>query len=77
MCRRVSFLFCGDKQLDEAIANVVLFVLTIIMGAVFIYGVCSTNCQNFIAMMIATIAHFQGVMMLQERMWISSDFYYR
>jgi hypothetical protein len=61
----------------ETIANVVLFVLTIIMGAVFIYGVCSTNCQNLIAMMIATIAHFQGVMMLQERMWISSDFYYR
>lgn len=30
-----------------------------------------------IAMMIATIARFQGVMMLQERMWISSDFYYR
>ena len=33
--------------------------------------------RDLIAMMIATIAHFQDVMMLQERMWISSDFYYR
>jgi hypothetical protein len=33
--------------------------------------------KNLIAMMIATIDHFQDVMMLQERMWISSDFYYR
>lgn len=38
--------FSGDKQLDEAVAKVVLFVLTIIMGAVFIYGVCSTNGQK-------------------------------
>ena len=38
--------FSGDKQLDEAVANVVLFVLTIIMGAAFIYGVCSTNGQK-------------------------------
>lgn len=30
----------------ETIANVVLFILTIIMGAVFIYGVYSTNGQR-------------------------------
>lgn len=60
----------------ETIANVVLFVLTIVMGAVFIYGAARTV-KNLIAMMIATIDHFQDVMMLQERMWISSDFYYR
>lgn len=30
----------------ETIANVVLFVLTIIMSAIFIYGVCSTNGQK-------------------------------
>lgn len=30
----------------ETIANVALLILTIIMGAVFIYGVCSTNGQK-------------------------------
>jgi hypothetical protein len=29
--------------------------------------------RNLIAMMIATIAHFQGVMMLQERMWMDKQ----
>lgn len=61
----------------ETIANVVLLILTIIMGAVLYMECAVQTVRDLIAMMIAIVAHFQDVMMLQERMWISSDFYYR
>ena len=42
----------------ETIANVVLFVLTIVMGAVLYMECAARTVKNLIAMMIATIDHF-------------------